>query len=79
MMRVLTKFYDKVLLEQELAKSLNKALNEGFTRAFSLDVKNEEVKETLQELSDLLAKHKGKQYKQTPLMDNFNELCTLFG
>jgi hypothetical protein len=45
MTRVLTKFYDKVLLEQEIAKSLNKAFKEGFTRTFSIDVKNEEKKE----------------------------------
>ena len=40
---------------------------------------SEEFKEVLQKLNDLLAKNKGKQYKQTPLMDNFRELCTLVG
>ena len=75
MTKVLTKFYDRVLIEHEIAKVLRKALKSGFTRTFSI----KRVGANINELDQLLSEFDGKQYKKTPLLDNFQKICQTVG
>jgi len=48
---------------------LNEALKFGCTNGYSLE--SSKVKE----IEDFVNKYKSREYKQTPLLDNFEKLC----
>jgi hypothetical protein len=64
-MKVMFRFYDKNLFEQGLAKSLNSAIENGITSGYSLN------KDDCKELQAIIGVYKGREYKQTVILDKF--------
>ena len=64
LLKVAFKFYDKNLFEQELAKSLDRALRQKQTYSYSIDAPDgENASVHIERLQTLLAKYKDRHYK----------------
>lgn len=76
-LKVALRYQDRTLFEQYLAKGLEAALGIYSTtygyRVGECDEKMEE-KDVLRKFLNM---HKSKEYKQTPLVDNFQEIVTI--
>jgi len=76
--QVAVKFYDKQLLEHGFAKTLNRALEQGSTFAFSLDsTATNGASNAIVELGELLQKYKGREYGNAVFADAFIKVTRL--
>lgn len=71
MLKVVFRFYDKNLFEQDLARCIDKSTNNySMTAAFQLSSADDKVK-----LRVMLDQYRNREYKETPLLDNFGQIC----
>lgn len=76
-LKVALRYQDKTLFEQYLAKGLEAALGiYSTTYGYRVGECDEKMEEK-DELRKFLNMHKSKEYKQTPLVDNFQEIVTI--
>ena len=71
LLKVALRYYDRNLLEQGLAHSLNRAFSEqgdGHTYAYS--VKRSQNKESAKKLQAMVEKYKGKDYKKVVIISD---------
>lgn len=69
---VVFRFYDEQLFEQDLAKCIDKATNNySMTAGFALSKLEDKG-----ELRALLDAYRNREYKETPLLDNFTKIIT---
>lgn len=67
------RFYDESLFEQALAKRLDKATNNySMTAGFKVDSLDSKIK-----LRVHLDRYRNREYKETPLLDKFEEICAI--
>lgn len=74
---VAVKFYDKQLLEHELARSLNRALDQGFTYSYSLVSDSESQSESMKQLRQMLDRYKSREYGKAVFASDFHKLVKL--
>ena len=67
--QVMFRFHDKNLFEQNIAHSLNEALQYGCTNGYSIDSEHSKP------INDLMMQYKIKEYKQTPILDKLDQLA----
>ena len=69
------RFYDKNLLEQNIAHSINRVMSgrTGHTYAYSCDLSRS--KKDAEELETMLARYKSKEYKKTVFVSNLAKVA----
>lgn len=69
------RFYDKQLLEHEFAKSLSRALGQGFTFAYSLSTDvSKDAETSITKLTEMMAKYKNREYGKAVFAADFEKL-----
>ena len=77
LLKVALRFYDKNLLEQNIAHSINRVLSgkTGHTYAYSVDLSRS--KKSAEELATMLARYKSKEYKKTVFVSDLAKVGKL--
>jgi hypothetical protein len=75
LLKVVFRTYDESLFEQDLARCIDKATNgHSITAGFTIANQDDKIKLRL-----LLDRYRNKEFKETPLLDRFNELAEIVG
>jgi hypothetical protein len=71
--KIVLRFYDKNLFEQDLAKCLDKATNNySMTVAFALSRPEDKA-----QLRIFIDTYRNREYRETPLLDNFHKIVKI--